>query len=104
MDAVLTQVLGDALERLRDKDDRLALLTITGVHTDPDLRHATVYLASLPVGAAPALEARRLELQAAIAHEVRLKRTPTLTFLADPAIEAAERVEEALRRARRDES
>jgi ribosome-binding factor A len=89
---------------LRDKDDRLALLTITGVHTDPDLRHARVYMASLPVGVLPALEARRLELQAAIAHEVRLKRTPTLSFLVDPAIQAAERVEEALRRARRDDS
>ena len=94
-------MLGDALERLRDDDDRLALLTVTGVSVDPDLRHATVFMASLPDGALAALEARRPELQAAIAREVRLKRTPMLSFVADPAIAAGERVEEALRRIRR---
>ena len=45
----------------------------------------------------------RPELQAAIAREVRLKRTPTLSFMADPAIAAGERVEEALRRIRHDD-
>ncbi len=96
-------MLGDALERLRDDDDRLALLTVTGVDTDPDLRHATVFMASLPDGALRALEGRRTQLQAAIAREVRLKRTPTLSFVADPAIAAGERVEEALRRIQHDE-
>ena len=104
VNAVLVQVLGDALERLRDDDDRLALLTVTGVSVEADLRHATVYMASLPDGALPALEARRAELQAAIAREVRLKRTPTLSFLEDPAVAAGNRVEEALRRARHDDS
>ena len=98
------QVLADALERFRDDDDRLALLTVTGVSIEADLRHATVYMASLPAGALPVLEARRAELQAAIAREVRLKRTPTLSFVADPAVSAGERVEEALRRARHDDS
>lgn len=96
------QVLGDALERLRDDDERLALLTVTGVAVEPDLRHATVFMASLPEGALGALEARRTELQAAIAREVRLKRTPTLSFVADPAVAAGARVEEALRRVRHD--
>ena len=97
------QVLGDALERLRDDDDRLALLTVTGVSIEADLRHATVYMASLPDGALAVLEARRTELQSAIAREVRLKRTPTLSFVADPAVAAGARVEEALRRARQAE-
>ena len=82
----------------------MALLTVTGVNVDPDLRHARVYMASLPEGAAAVLEAKRADLQAAIAREVRLKRTPTLSFVADPAVAAGERVEEALRRARQDES
>ncbi len=104
VNAVLLQVLADALERLRDDDDRLALLTVSAVSVEPDLRHATVFMTSLPEGAAPALEAKRSELQAAIAREVRLKRTPTLSFVADPAIAAGERVEEALRRARHDDA
>lgn len=91
-------MLGDALERLRDDDDRLALLTVTAVQADPDLRHATVLLASLPEGALEALTERRAALQAAIAREVRMKRTPTLSFAEDPAIAAGARVEEALRR------
>ena len=101
---MLVKVLGDALERLRDDDERLALLTVSGVSTDPDLRHATVFMASLPEGALAALETRRAELQAVIAREVRLKRTPTLSFVADPAIAAGERVEEALRRLQLDDT
>lgn len=104
VNAVLLQVLGDALERQRDDDERLALLTVTAVSVDADLRHATVFMASLPEGALPALEAQRPELQAVIAREVRLKRTPTLRFVADPAIAAGERVEEALRRVRHDDA
>jgi ribosome-binding factor A len=104
VNAVLAQVLGDALERLRDDDERLALLTVSAVSVEPDLRHATVFMASLPEGACEALEARRGELQASIAREVRLKRTPTLSFVPDPAIAAGERVEEALRRARQDDA
>jgi len=104
VNAVLLQVLGDALERLRDDDARLALLTVSAVSVEADLRQATVFMASLPEGALPALEAHRPELQAAIAREVRLKRTPTLSFVADPAIAAGERVEEALRRARHDDA
>ncbi len=61
-------------------------------------------MASLPDGALAALEARRPELQAAIAREVRLKRTPMLSFVADPAIAAGDRVEEALRRIRHDDA
>lgn len=100
VNAVLAQVLGDTLERLRDDDEQLAMLTVTGVRVDPDLRHATVFMASLPEGSQEALERHRPRLQSAIAHEVRMKRTPTLSFVPDPAIAAGARVEEALRRAR----
>ena len=39
----------------------------------------------------------RVRLQAAISHEVRLKRTPQLRFGADPAVAAGNRIEDILR-------
>jgi ribosome-binding factor A len=95
---VLRQVLADALERIEAVDERFGLLTITSVACDPDLRHATVYLSSLGEAEASALAEVRVRLQAAIGHEVRLKRTPKLRFAADPAVAAGARIEEILRR------
>lgn len=95
---VLREVLGDELERLADVDDRLRLLTVTGVDTTADLRHATVFLASLPEAAAEALAQERAHLQQAVGRQVRLKRTPHLEFRADPAVVGGERVEQLLRR------
>ena len=37
-------IVADSLER--DSDDRLALVTVTGVHVDPDLRHGVVFYAT----------------------------------------------------------
>jgi ribosome-binding factor A len=95
---VLRQVLADALERMEELDERLGMLTITAVQCDPDLRHATVFFSSLTEGALEALEQDRVRLQAAIAHEVRMKRTPQLSFAPDPAVAAGQRIEEILRR------
>lgn len=99
VNALLQEILAEELERLADADERLRLLTLTAVLCDPDLRRAKVLLASLPEGSAEALADHRRALQARIAAQARLRRTPTLEFLADPALEAAERVEAALRRA-----
>ena len=101
VNAVLRNVLGAEIERLSDGDDRLSMLTITAVETEPDLRHARVLLSSLSPEGAEALEAHRVGLQAAIARGGRMKRTPTLEFRADPAVAAGERVDEALRRIER---
>jgi ribosome-binding factor A len=98
---VLREVLAEELERLSDADDRLLLVTITSVETSPDLRHATVYLASLADEAAEALEERRPQLQRTVGRQMRIKRTPRLAFVADPAIRSGAAVEEALRRVRR---
>jgi ribosome-binding factor A len=94
---LLQQVLADEMERIASDDPRQALLTVTGVEVDPDLRHATVWLGSLGGEVAEALAEARARLQAAIARQVRLKRTPLLTFSADPAIEAASRIESIIR-------
>jgi len=94
---ILREVLAESLERMTDLDERLGLLTITAVSCDPDLRHATVWLASLSADEAEALGELRVRLQAEISRQVRLKRTPQLSFQADPAIARAIRVEAILR-------
>src|SRR4051812_16760493 len=92
---LIREVVADELERV--DDERLGLLTITGVTVDPDLRHGTVWFASLPDPAPEALAEHRPRLQAAIGRQARLKRTPELAFRADPAVSSGERVEGILR-------
>lgn len=95
---VLRQVVAEELERLADADERLRLVTVTSVEAARDLRQATVYLGHLEAETAEALEERRPQLQAHVSRQVRLKRTPRLEFMADPAVAAGTRVDEILRR------
>jgi ribosome-binding factor A len=95
---VLREVIADAIERLSDSDERLELVTVTAVDCEPDLRHATVWLSSLRDEEAEALADARVRLQAQVARQVRMKRTPHLTFAPDPAVAHGQRVEEILRR------
>jgi ribosome-binding factor A len=93
---VLRQVVAEELERLADADE-LPMITVTSVEVAPDMRTAVVFLASLPEEVAVALEERRVHLQRLIGTQMTIKRTPRLTFKADPAIESGTRVEELLR-------
>ena len=52
----------------------------------------------LPEEAVEALEERRVALQAAIGRQARMKRTPKLSFVADPAVAHGAAIDEALRR------
>lgn len=91
------EIVADELERL--DDERLDLVTITHVGVDPDLRHATVEFSRLGEEEDVAVEAlgeHRVRLQAAIARQARLKRTPELSFRVDPVITTAARIEELL--------
>lgn len=79
------------------KDPRIGFVTVTDVDTSPDLRAARVYVSVL--GSAEeresALEGLRSAhgfLQARIAAEMRMKRTPTLTFEYDESIERGARL------------
>jgi ribosome-binding factor A len=94
---LLQQVIATELERLGADDPRLALVTVMGVEVEGDLRHAKVWVSSLSDDAAEALADDRIRLQAAIAQQVRLKRTPLLAFAADPAVATGARVEEIIR-------
>jgi ribosome-binding factor A len=99
---VLREVVAEELERLADADGRIGFLTVTAVVADPDLRHAKVLLASLSDDARLALQEQRVHLQAAIGRQVRLKRTPQLSFEEDPAITSGNRIEDLLRTIPRD--
>ena len=96
---VVQEVLADELERI--DDERLELVTVTGVRVEPGLSHAVVWFSSLsrgdPEGVAVALAEHRIRLQAAIGRQLRLRGTPLLSFVPDPAIALGSRVEELLR-------
>jgi ribosome-binding factor A len=89
------QVLAEALVEL--KDPRIGLVTVTGVETSPDLRHATVYVSVLGSEKKRAASLRGLEaahglLQARLGRELRMKRTPQLAFEYDPSVERGVRM------------
>jgi ribosome-binding factor A len=100
LNELLREVVADELERIGDDvDPRLRLATITGVSTVSDLAVATVYYSTLGDEAevAAGLEAQRHRLQRAVAAQVRARRTPVLTFRADPGILAGRQVDALLR-------
>jgi ribosome-binding factor A len=91
------QIIGEELERI--DDERLEMVTITHVSVDPDLRRALVDFSALGEDedtAAEALESHRHRLQAAIARQTTMKRTPELRFQKDRAIEYGARIEQLL--------
>jgi len=98
---LLREVIAEELRQI--DDERLAFVSVTGVHADPDLRHALVWVSSMPDAAGIALRRHRARLQGAIGRQVRIKRTPELAFEADPAIASGQRVEDILRGLRKDE-
>jgi ribosome-binding factor A len=86
----LRQVLSEALLEL--KDPRIGFVTVTGVDTSPDLRQAVVFVSVLGsekkrLKSMSRLDAAHGVLQSVISRELRLKRTPTLTFEYDHAVE-----------------
>jgi ribosome-binding factor A len=93
---VMRKVLGGAI--LRDLEDpRIGFVTVTAVDTSPDLRSARVYVSVLGDEAEreatlAALQSSHGLLQAAVAREIRMKRTPTLTFRYDEGPERAARL------------
>jgi len=79
------------------KDPRVGFVTITGVKTSADLRHATVFVSVLGTQrkrekTLAGLAAAHGVLQARLARELRLKRTPQLTFEYDPTVERGVRM------------
>ena len=78
-------------------DPRLGFVTITGVKTSPDLRHAQVYVSVLGnatqhESSMEALQAAHGFIQAHLSDELRLKRTPQLEFIYDDTTDKAMRI------------
>jgi len=91
----IRQVLSEALPEL--KDPRIGFVTVTGVDTSPDLRHAVVFVSVLGsekkrTATLRALTAAHGVLQTAVATELKLKRTPQLAFEYDPSVERGVRM------------
>jgi ribosome-binding factor A len=91
----LREVLSEGIATL--KDPRIGFVTVTGVDTSPDLRQATVYVSVL--GSAEkrdetiaGLQSSHGVLQSRVNRELRLKRTPQLTFQYDPTVERGVRL------------
>lgn len=79
----------------------LGFVTVTGVDTSPDLRHAVVFVSVFGDAAQhetslAALEELRPELQTEIASHLRMKNTPILRFEYDDSVDRGMRVSELL--------
>ena len=95
VNAAVLEVLAEAVGELRDP--RIGFVTITGVETSADLRQARVFVSVLGSerkreNTLAGLDAAHGVLQARIAQELRLKRTPQLTFEYDESVERGVRM------------
>src|SRR5437764_217534 len=95
VDEAVKEVLSEGIGEL--KDPRIGFVTVTGVRTSPDLRHARVFVSVLGSErkreqTLAGLAAAHGVLQARVARELRLKRTPQLAFEYDPTVERGVRM------------
>ena len=89
------QVLSESVGQL--KDPRIGFVTVTGVETSSDLRQARVFVSVLGsdrkrTQTNEGLQAAHSVLQARVARELRLKRTPQLSFEYDQSVERGVRM------------
>jgi ribosome-binding factor A len=96
VDEAVRAVLSDAITRDL-KDPRVGFVTVTGVKTSPDLRHARVYVSVLGdevarEGSLDGLRSAHGFLQGRVAAELTLKHTPALTFEYDGSVDRGMRI------------
>lgn len=97
---VIREVLGAAIATDL-KDPRIGFVTVTDVDTSPDLRAARVYVSVLGDAhererTLAGLRSSHGFLQSRINDELRMKRTPTLTFHYDESVERGARISRLL--------
>ncbi|MDX6731042.1 MAG: ribosome-binding factor [Baekduia sp.] len=103
VDEAVREVLGEAVTHDL-KDPRVGFVTVTEVRTSPDLRQARVFVSVFGTDdeKAATLEGLRSAhgiLQAKIASQLRMKRTPALEFALDDTAEKAARLEAIIEQA-----
>ena len=97
---LMREVIGSTIASELE-DPRIGFVTVTSVDTSPDLRSARVYVSVLGGEAEreaslTGLRSSHGVLQSAIASQMRIKRTPTLTFHYDESPERGVRISRLL--------
>ncbi len=100
VDEAMRAVLSDAISKDL-KDPRVGFVTVTGVKTSPDLRHARVYVSVLGDDEAREASIEGLRsahgfLQHRIATELSLKHTPALVFEYDESVDRGMRISQLI--------
>jgi ribosome-binding factor A len=108
VDEAVRVVLSDAIATDL-QDPRVGFVTVTGVKTSPDLRHARVYVSVLGdqqsrTDSLAGLRSAHGFLQRRVAAELILKHTPMLTFEYDESIDRGMRISELVDRDREPKS
>jgi ribosome-binding factor A len=100
VDESMRAVLSDAIAKGL-KDPRVGFVTVTGVKTSPDLRHAQVYVSVLGsaderADSMQGLQSAHGYLQRRLADQLTLKHTPTLSFHYDGSVDHGMRISSLL--------
>ncbi len=100
VDEAMRAVLSEAIAKDL-KDPRVGFVTVTGVKTSPDLRHARVYVSVLGDDDArdaslDGLRSAHGFLQRQVATELSLKHTPSLSFEYDDSVDRGMRISQLL--------
>jgi ribosome-binding factor A len=96
-------IVAETLE-MRVKDPRLGFVTITDARITGDLGEATVFYTvygdeAALADTAAALESAKGVLRSEVGHQTGLRRTPTLSFVADALPDTAKTIDDLLLRA-----
>ena len=97
LNELLREIVAAEIDRI--DDDRLGLVSISGVDVDNELSKARIYLSLLKEDAGATLEVleeNRGRIKKAIGEQATIRRVPDLEFISDPAVRSGGRVEQIL--------
>jgi ribosome-binding factor A len=96
---LIRRVIASELEQI--EDERLELVSLTGVDVDRDLHKAVIYFTTFDRDGDPEIDEAfgeyRGRLRHAVSQGTQLRRAPELEFRSDSTLRSAARIEEILR-------